>query len=108
MDPLPERRESDRHHDKSSVTVAFFNTENYHSARCLNFSREGICFELDFPLKPGTIVFIRRDKTARSDMDADFQEGFRSVSVANVKWCKEITDRCDSGFGVGAKYYYPW
>ncbi|HIJ57039.1 MAG TPA: hypothetical protein HPQ03_13080 [Deltaproteobacteria bacterium] len=108
MDPFLEKRSSERHRDKSSVTVAYFNTETYHPARSLNYSKDGVYIELDFSLKPGTDVFIRRDRTPQPDMDCALREGYRSVSVANVKWCKEIKDFNRACYGVGAKYYNPW
>ena len=108
MDPLLEKRYSARHGDKSSVTVAYFNTEKYQHAQSLNYSKDGIYFELDFPLKPGADVLIRRNSVAQPDAGPAPQEGFRSVSVANVKWCREIAELNRIRYGVGAKYYHPW
>jgi len=108
MDTHLEKRNSERYGDKSSVTVAYFNKDTYHSARSLNYSKDGIYFELDFPLKPGADVVIRRNRITHPDAGSADHEGFRSVSVANVRWCKELADFDKISYGVGAKYYHPW
>jgi hypothetical protein len=33
--------------------------------------------------------------------------GIRTIGVAEVKWCKELTAAADHYYGIGLKYYLP-
>ena len=52
MENQTEKRSSDRHYQEVPITVAYFNTSRYRSAKMLNYSEGGIYFESDFAFQP--------------------------------------------------------
>jgi hypothetical protein len=105
MENQTEKRSSDRHYQEVPITVAYFNTSRYRSAKMLNYSEGGIYFESDFAFQPRTSIYIRIEKKMTDPPESKIQNGFRSVALGEVKWCKEI-DKEESGrYGIGVKYY---
>lgn len=80
-----------------------------HGGKSHNYSEGGIYFETDFPFSPGTIIHIRREKysTGKPATTQKIYEGFRSVTLAEVTWCKLMSfhngSRCN--YRLGAKYF---
>jgi hypothetical protein len=105
MEHHPEKRSSDRHYQEIPITVAYFNTSRYRSAKMQNYSEGGIYFESDFAFQPRTSVYIRIEKKLTDLHESKIQNGFRSVALGEVKWCKEISKGESGRYGIGVKYY---
>jgi hypothetical protein len=105
MEDRTEKRSCDRHDQEVPITVAYFNTSRYHSANMLNYSEEGIYFESDFAFQPRASIYIRIEKKLNDPHKKKIHNGFRSVALGEVKWCKEINKGGSSIYGMGVKYY---
>ena len=105
MENQTEKRSSDRHQQEVPITVAYFNTSRYRPAKMLNYSEGGIYFESDFSFAPRTSIYIRIEKEMTGLFGSKIQNGFRSVALGEVKWCKEISKGESGRYGIGVKYY---
>lgn len=105
MEDQTEKRSCDRHYHEVPITVAYFNSNRYCSAIMLNYSEGGIYFESDFAFQPRTSIYIRIEKKMTDLPEGKIHNGFRSVALAEVKWCKEIKIGESSKYGMGVKYY---
>jgi len=105
MEDQTEKRSSDRHPREVPITVAYFNTNRYHCATLLNYSEGGVYFESDFAFQPRTSIYLRIEKKLVDLPDRQVHNGFRSVALGEVKWCKEINKGESSKYGMGVKYY---
>lgn len=98
-----ERRLSKRYELTAAVDFAYFNSGNYHRARMVNYSEEGMYIESHMPFKPQSSVHFRmRNGTQNCKC-----EKMRMTGIAEVRWCEEISDSQGSFFGVGIKFYPP-
>jgi len=102
MEDQTEKRSCDRHYQEVPITVAYFNTNRYRSAKMLNYGEGGIYFESDFAFQPRTSIYIRIAKKMTDLPECKIHNGFRSVALGEVKWCKEMES---SKYGIGVKYY---
>ena len=109
MNEFIEKRACRRNTCNASITCSYFNSARRYSAKTTNHSKEGLHFELDFPLKPGASVYIRVENLS---LDASGSKSsrcsrLRSLSLAQVRWCKEIHGPAGNYYKVGLKYYIP-
>ena len=88
-----------------SVYVAPYNSTQYFQGKMANYSRSGLYFESESALKPGTTILIRVQNNLHEDRAFEFKEGFRSMSLGEVKWCKEFISEGCTYYAVGVKYY---
>ena len=54
---------------------------------------------------PGATVFIRIKKIHPNGSCTGFCEGLRSITLAEIKWCKKEPDIDNTDYGVGVKYF---
>jgi hypothetical protein len=105
MEDRTEKRSCERHCQEFPITVAYFNTNRYYFATMLNYSEGGVYFESDVEFQPRTSIYIRIEKEIEDLAGGEIHNGFRSVALGEVKWCKGI-DKAESGkYGIGVKYY---
>jgi hypothetical protein len=105
MKTVTEKRGYERHCFTADIVCSYFNREHSFNARTLNLGVGGMCFESDLFLRPGATVFIRVKKIHPNGFSENFCEGLRSVTLAEIKWCKQGPDKDDSAYGVGVKYF---
>ena len=104
-----EKRACRRNNFIASITCTHFNADRFYAAKTTNHSKEGLQFDSDFPLKPGASIYIRVEDlllNACGSNASDFSE-LRSLSLAQVRWCKEIPDPHGNYYKVGLKYFNP-
>jgi hypothetical protein len=109
MNDYIEKRACRRNNFIASITCTYFNADRFYSAKTTNHSKEGLLFESNFPLIPGASVYIRVEDLS---LDASGSKGSRrsrlpSLSLAQVRWCREIYDPGGNYYKVGLKYYTP-
>lgn len=105
-----EKRACRRNNYIASITCTYFNSDRFYSAKTTNHSKEGLHFESNFPLKPGASVYIRVEDLsldASGSTKVSNYSGLRSLSLAEVRWCKETPDPAGNYYKVGLKYYKP-
>lgn len=73
----------------------------YTPAKMCNLSDEGMYFESDYALQPGSDIYIK----VVSRQDQDLRQVSDNNYKAKVKWCKEIADSFPSSFGVGVQLF---
>jgi len=109
MKNFQEKRANQRCRHEAIVTCAYFNSDRFYRAKTTNHSRGGIYFESDFPLKPGSDIFVRVEKYTHnaSVSKACCCGGIRRIALAEVKWCEEQPDNSDYDYRIGLKYHEP-
>jgi hypothetical protein len=77
-------------------------------AEMTDFSSQGLCFETEAAIKPGTMIRVKFDKSlvsSRLDKSIQtlFDNGYKTYS-SRVKWCKHLDDdQSVSSFGIGVE-----
>ena len=100
-----QNRADKRHKCEASVICNCFNKDKTFTAEMLNYSEGGMYFESDSFFKEGTNILFKL-KTCSFDTSAPEPcSGLRSVSLAQVRWWKEMEEKDSSRFGIGVKYY---
>ena len=102
-----ERRLDDRFLSNAPIVFSSFSTRFWHECESTtrNHSKDGMCFESDHPLTPGTDLFIRVAKHPNSDSAIDQGARLRSSTLARVKWCQDLSDAHRICYCVGVRYY---
>ena len=100
-----EKRINKRHKCEASIRCSCFNKENIINAKMLNYSESGMYFESDSVFKEGTNILFKMKRCLFIPSDPELCEGLRTVSLAEVKWWKEMSGEDSSHFGIGVKYY---
>jgi hypothetical protein len=92
---------------KFPIIFSFFSTRFWHEHTSMtrNHSRDGMCFESNHPLAPGTNLFIRLDKQPSLDSGISQSEWLRNSTLAVVRWCRELSDERKTGYCIGVRYY---
>ena len=70
----------------------------------LNCSCEGACIELDYKIKPGSILMIKATGRIGNFTPPGPPEGFRTLSLAEVKWLKTRSGQRTYNYMIGLKY----
>lgn len=102
-----EKRALNRCSMEVSVACCQFSILNgaaMHEGTMLNCSKGGSYIELDKSIDEGTIVMVKSAGASCDPSLPDYPEGFRRVSLAEVRWAKVIEDDFVCRFGVGLKY----
>ena len=102
-----EKRKDERECASIPIVCSYFNKEEYFQAQTLNHCPGGVCLKSETYLKPGAAVLFRVhrfDRNAPCDCNSI---GLRTVSLAEVKWCREILDSKAPSYEVGIKYFAP-
>jgi hypothetical protein len=109
MKNFQEKRANQRCRHEAVVTCAHFNSDRFYRAQTTNHSREGISFESDFPLKPGSDIYIRVENYTpnASVPKVCCCGGIRHIALAEVKWCNELPGRGGCHYQIGLKYHQP-
>lgn len=102
-----EKRVYDRHSFAADVEFSYFNKEHSYFAQTLNIGMGGMCLKSSLFLKPGATLYIRLQKVHPNNSGSGFRQGLRSVTLAEVKWCKEFLSETEPFYEIGAKYYAP-
>ena len=99
------KRADKRHNCDVSIVCNCFNKDKIFNAKMLNYSKCGMYFESDSFFKEGTNIFFKMKSCWFSVSDPEFCEGPRTVSLAQVRWWKEMEEKDSFRFGIGVKYY---
>jgi len=100
-----DKRTYERHGLCADLTFSYFNREPSYFAQTLNFGTGGMCFTSSVSLKPGATVNIHLKKIHQNSPGNCFCHGLRNVTLAEVKWCREVTGDKASRYAVGVKYF---
>jgi hypothetical protein len=70
----------------------------------LNCSLGGSYIEISRPMSKGTIVLFKSCWPNAESEGKSLPQGFRSISLAEVKWSQPVEETPTSRFGLGLKY----
>jgi hypothetical protein len=73
-------------------------------ADALNCSKDGMCFRSNYPLLTGQYICVRREPAAGRDRIVDNQAFIRSVSLAEVRWCRGTVQEGQVCYDIGVRY----
>jgi hypothetical protein len=104
---VPEKRRTIRNTIKASIRCSYFNRPVSTSAMTVNFSQDGMYFVSDVEFHPGSTVLIRTVNESPHPKLPENTEGLRQTTLAEVRWCRKISEN-PSHYQVGVKYYEPW
>ena len=107
MKVVKEKRHDERWPQMVPISFSYFNKESFFEGQTVNYGSGGMGFKSKFFLKPGTTVFIRLKKTNPNGIGNVVFRALRSVTLAEVKWCREISDIDVPAYGVGVGYFPP-
>lgn len=107
MESYTDKRAGKRRSYIASIVFSYFNKELCYEAETLNHSTGGMYFKSRTFLQPGATVYIRVKEFHPNGPCTGLCEGLRSATLADVKWCREISDANVPSYGIGVKYYEP-
>lgn len=99
------KRTDQRHICEGSISCRYFIKGETFNGRMLNFSKSGMYFESSAFIREGATIYFRLINCSGFPSAPEFCEGLRSVSIAEVRWCREMKNEDAAYFGFGAKYY---
>ena len=92
-------------HNGAQITVAcsgLIANSPVLKGKMLDCSCMGTCIQLSQRIQEGSIVMIKATVRKLADNSSILPEGFRSFSLAEVKWSKPLED--EGLFAIGLKY----
>ena len=107
MKTYTDKRACERRTYTAPIAFSYFNKEHFFNAQTLNYGSGGICFRSPTFLQPGATVYIRVKKFHPNGSCTGDCPGLRSVTLAEVKWCKEFLNETEPFYEIGVKYYQP-
>jgi len=102
-----EKRTSSRHEIESSIVCSYFNSRNSNEAfhgKMKNYCDSGMYAELQVQFKEGTVLLVRTKRIPLERSRTKIEDGFRSISLVQVKWSKPIYDNGSTRFATGLKH----
>jgi len=102
-----DKRTSERRSCNALITFSYFNQANNYDARVQNCGAGGMCFQSNQFMQPGATVCIRVKEYRCADFLNDNADCLRGLTLAEVKWCNELSGADSGAYGVGVKYQAP-
>ena len=99
-----ERRMETRYDCEAKIKWSYFIKGGLFDAKTLNCSPNGIYFETPNEVKSGTTILIRRESFSSKNTESDEPNCLRTVSLAEVKWCRESSNGGDRYFEAGVRH----
>jgi hypothetical protein len=99
-----EKRMYERYNCEALIKWSYFNQDRFFDAKILNFSRNGFYFETSYEIGPKATIFIRLETLFTKNMRLTEQERLRTVSIAEVRWCHELSKDNLSYYAVGVRH----
>ena len=102
-----DKRTFERRNCSALITFSYFNQTNSYDAKVQNCGAGGMCFQSNLFLQPGATVCIRVKEYRCADSLNDNTDCLRGMTLAEVKWCNELSGADSDAYGVGVKYQAP-
>jgi hypothetical protein len=102
-----ENRTSSRYEIESSIVCSYFSSRNSNEAfygKMKNYCDSGMYAELQVQFKEGTVLLVRTKRIPLERSQTKIEDGFRSISLAQVKWSKPICVNGTTRFATGLKH----
>jgi len=105
MNNHTEKRYDERCGCEAIIKWSYFSEYMHFDAKILNFSRSGIYLIADQDIKPGTTIFVRLEILLSGTWGSSGHGWLRTISIGEVKWCKEMATNGADYYGIGVRYY---
>jgi hypothetical protein len=92
---------------KAPINCSYLNLPVSARAWTVNFSQDGMLFVSQKEFYPGSAVVIQAINDSSHQEDPENMEAMRQTTIAEVRWCKKISEN-SAQYQVGVKYYEPW
>lgn len=101
-----EKRADRRFASDTVIIFSNFSTKNWAENRsvALNISAGGMCFESRHSFKPHTNLYIRTGQNPAMITGIRAWNLLRTSTLAQVRWCREITGEDGTWYNIGVKY----
>jgi hypothetical protein len=102
---IDDKRRARRIEDPADLAYVPFTSRKVRSTvvRVLNCSRDGLCFQSPFPLKPGQTICMRIQPAVRTRRPERAGAFLKPFALAEVRWCRPDGD-ATPGHRIGVKY----
>jgi hypothetical protein len=105
MNNHTETRTDERCDCEAIVKWSRFNETMQFDARIVNFSRSGIYLETYQAIKLGTTILVKLEILLSGAWGSSDHGWLRTISMGEVKWCKELIRNDAELYGIGIRYY---
>jgi hypothetical protein len=98
-----EKRTMERHAIAASIVCSHFTTatdRRVFGGKMLNYSDGGICIESSADFRQGSTVLVRVNGPCSHPGCPIPAEGFRTLALAKIQWCKHLDDTGKTFFGA--------
>jgi hypothetical protein len=102
-----EKRNYQRWHYKGSIWLTHFNKTDLMGAQTSNHCLGGMCFKSYTFFKLQTILLLRINSEGWDFSSVGDLKELRTVTLGEVKWCKDIPYKTSYGYETGIKYLAP-
>ena len=102
-----EKRNYKRFSCKGPIWLTSFNNKDRIIAETSNCCSEGMCFKSDSYFKSQTTLLVRLNCEGWDFSFAGKLEGLRTVTLGEVRWCKEISYKTSYSCEAGIRYLAP-
>jgi hypothetical protein len=102
-----ENRTSSRYEIESSIVCSYYSSQNSNEAffgEMKNYCDSGMYAELQLECKEGAVLICRTKRISMERSRTKIVDGFRSMSVVQVKWSKPIRVDGTTRFATGLKH----
>jgi hypothetical protein len=100
-----ERRWFRRHRLCLPLTMSVFNQGGAFQAQMVSYGQDGICAETGHPVLPGTSIHLRVDTREVKEVEKAALQGLRTTALGEVKWCRPLSQDCQTLYRIGIQYY---
>jgi hypothetical protein len=102
-----EKRNSNRYKTDQSIVCTIFTSHSCagtFDGRMQNYCDSGMYAELQTYFKEGTILLARTTSNDPKGWPSKIEEGFRTISLVEVKWSKPLSANGAVCYGTGLKH----
>ena len=99
-----EKRAYQRYNCEALIKWSYFNKDRLFDAKIVNFSKAGFSFETSSEIRPHATIFTRLENLFTKNMSLFEHECLRTVSIGEVKWCKELSKDGRRYYVVGVRH----
>jgi hypothetical protein len=99
-----EKRMYERYNCETLIKWSYFNQDKFFDAKIFNFSKNGCYFETSSAIRPNATIFIRLENLFTKNMSLSEYECLRTISIGEVRWCKELSKDGLSYYSVGVRH----
>jgi hypothetical protein len=99
-----EKRAYQRYKCEALIKWSYFNKDRQFDARIVNFSTDGFSFETYSEISPHATIFTQLENLFTKNMSLSEQECLRTVSIGEVRWCRELSKDGLRCYVVGVRH----